>query len=77
MIESDFYWTISGSETLQKHRDLLKMLSDDRIICIGYEEDGSGYYIMECCDEWYYHDLTKKECLEISELFREIAEEIN
>lgn len=76
MFERDFNWAINGSETLQKHKDLLKMLSDDRVLCIGYEEDGSGYYIMECCDEWYYHDLTKEECLELSELFKEIADSI-
>lgn len=76
MFERDFNWAISGSEALQKHKDLLKMLSDDRVLCIGYEEDGSGYYIMECCDEWYYHDLTKEECLELSELFKEIANSI-
>lgn len=29
---------------------------------------------MECCDECFYHDLTKEECVKLSELFKEIAE---
>lgn len=76
MYERDFNWAISGSETLQKYRELLRTLSDDRIMCVCNKEDGSGYYIMECCDECFCHDLTKKECLELSELFREIAKSI-
>lgn len=72
----EFEATLNGNKTLQKHKDLLKTLSDDRVICIGYEHDGT-FYIMECCDEYYYHDMTKEECLELSELFKEIAEEIS
>lgn len=72
MFEQDFNWIISGSDLLQKHKNLLKILSDDRAMCVGYTEDGS-YYILECCDEYYSHDLTKEECIELSELFKEIA----
>lgn len=77
MFERDFNWAISGSETLQKHKDLLKTLSEDRVMCVCNKEDGSGYYIMECCDEWFCHDLTKEECLELSELFKELADDID
>lgn len=76
MMEQDFNWVISGCEILQKHKGLLKTLSDDRVMCVCNKEDGSGYYIMECCDEWYYHDLTKEECIELSELFREISKSL-
>lgn len=75
MFEQDFNWIISGSDLLQKHKNLLKTLSDDRAMCVGYEEGGS-YYILECCDEYYFHDLTKEECIELSELFKEIADSI-
>lgn len=72
----EFKATLNGNKTLYKHEKLLKTLSDDRVVCIGYEQDGT-FYIQECCDEWYYHDLTKEECLELSELFREIAEDLD
>jgi hypothetical protein len=45
-------------------------------MCVGYRDDGS-YYLLECCDEYFGHDLTKEECIELSELFREIAEAID
>ena len=75
MYESDFKATLDNNKVLLNHRDLLRRLSDDRVMCIGYEQDGN-FYIQECCDEWYYHDLTKEECIELSELFKEIAEAI-
>ena len=31
---------------------------------------------MECCDYCFGHDLTKEECKELSEVFRELAEEL-
>lgn len=74
MYESDFKAALNNNKTLLKHSDLLKILSDDRTMCI-YEQNGD-FYIMECCDEYFYHYLTKKECMELSELFREIAEAI-
>lgn len=76
MFERDFNYITSNCPVLQTHKKLLKTLSDDRVMCVGYGESGNDYYIMECCDEWFYHDLTKKECLELSELFKEIAEMI-
>lgn len=76
MYESDFEATLNNNKTLRKYSDLLKRLSDDRVMCIGYEQNGN-FYIMECCDEWFAHDLTKADCIELSELFREIAEAIS
>lgn len=75
MYESDFRATLHGNKILQKHEDLLRALSNDRIMCVGYEQDGT-FYIQECCDDWYYHNLKKEECIELSEMFREIAEAI-
>ena len=76
MFESEFEATLNKNKILQKHRKLLKTLSDDRIMCVGYELNGT-FYILECCDEWFSHDLTKEECLELSKMFKEIAESIN
>lgn len=67
---------INNNEILLKYRDLLETLSDDRVVMVCHDDNG-GYYLEECCDEWYCHDLTKEECLELSELFKEIAEDID
>ena len=67
--------TINNNKTLQKYTDILKTLSNDGVMCVGYEQDGT-FYIQECCDGWYYHNLTKEECIELSKLFNEIAEVI-
>lgn len=76
MFERDFNYITDNSSVLQTHKKLLKALSDDRVMCVGYGESGNDYYIMECCDEWYSHYLTKEECLELSKMFQEIAEMI-
>lgn len=75
MFESTFNDMINGDTILEKHRSLLKTISDDKTMMISHYEN-EGYAITECCDEWYYHELTKEECLELSELFKEIAEVI-
>lgn len=59
---------------LKKHIDLLKKLSvDSRVLIVGKSND-NGFFVSECCDGWYSHKLTKDECVELSELFRELAE---
>lgn len=75
MYESEFKATLDNNKVLEKHINLLRNLSSDRIMCVGYEQDGN-FYLVECCDEYYYHNLTKEECLELSEMFKEIAEAI-
>ena len=75
MYELEFKETLNNNEILLKYKDLLEKLSDDRVMCVGHKED-DRFYVMECCDEWFYHYLTKEECLELSEMFKEIAEAI-
>lgn len=60
---------------LQKHINLLRRLNDDRVMCVCYSES-DGFYIEEQCDEWFSHTLTREECIELSELFKEIYENI-
>lgn len=67
---------INSNKTLKKHRGLLETLCNDRVMCVGYEDDDT-FFIQECCDEWYYHNLTREECIELSELFKELAQEIS
>ena len=72
----EFEAIINPNKILLKHIDLLRKLSDDRIMCVGYELCGN-FYLVECCDGYFYHDLTKEECLELSRMFKEIAEAID
>ena len=60
---------------LYKHKELLKELVDNRIFWV-YHADGYGFLIEECCDNYFSYELTKEQCLELSEMFKEIAEVI-
>lgn len=75
MYQSDFKFA-TRHPVLQKHIELLQELNDDRVICVCYQEnkESKEFYIEEQCDGWFSHTLTKAECIELSELFREIAE---
>lgn len=75
MMERDFNYEIDNP-VLQKHKELLRKLAID-VVCVCSEEGSKGFYLRECCDEYFTHDLTKDECLELSELFKEIANTIN
>ena len=76
MMERDFNYEIDNP-ILQKHRELLRKLAiDSRVICVCSEENNNGFYLRECCDEYFTHNLTKVECLELSELFNELADTI-
>lgn len=56
---------------LEKHRDLLQELMDERVFKVGYE-DGT-FYLLEECDEYFGIDLRKEQARELSEIFGEIA----
>lgn len=62
--------------TLAKHFNLIKDISQDKIFGVFYDEK-DGFWIEECCDNWFKHSLTKQECLELSEMFKEIADELD
>lgn len=59
---------------LQKHRKILKQFADERVFAI--ETDGYDFVLSEQCDGYFGTVLSKEKCLELSELFREIADEI-
>lgn len=77
MYQSDFEF-VTQHPILQKHIGILERLNDDRIMCVCYEENEKHkeFYIEEQCDEYFNHTLTKEECIELSELFKEIADSI-
>ena len=60
---------------LAKHFDLIEGLAYDRVFGIFYDKE-DGFWIEECCDNWFKHTLAKEECLELSEMFAEVAEAI-
>lgn len=58
---------------IQKHKELLERLSDARVICVLCDELDE-FFLLECCDGCYSYDLKREECLEVAEMFREIAD---
>lgn len=71
----EFEDSISEDSILSKHSELLKKLAvEDNTVCV-LETEGK-FYLLECCDCWHTHTLTKEECLELSLMFSEIAEKI-
>ena len=58
---------------LYKHKELLEELVNNRIFCVFYSEQ-QGFVMEECCDNYFGCALTKEICLELSEMFNEIAE---
>lgn len=59
----------------ERIRKLLKQLGEkDRVFSLEWNEE--NITLMECCDYCFGHDLTKEECKELSEVFRELAEEL-
>lgn len=57
---------------IQKHKELLEKMSDERIFCVLHNEPNE-FSLLECCDGYYSYDLKQEDCLELSEMFKEIA----
>ena len=74
---SEWDRTYRGEEhrILKKHKEILERLLNKRVFSIEFFKDGS-ICIFEGCDGYFYHELSKKECMELSDLFRELGEEI-
>lgn len=71
----EFEESMNEDSILSKHSELLKKLAvESNTLCV-LETEGE-FFLLECCDCWYTHTLTKEECLELSLLFSEIAEKI-
>lgn len=59
---------------LYKHKDLLKEFVDNRIFCIYYSDRHKEFRMEECCDNYFSCELTKEQCLELSEMFKDMAD---
>ena len=62
-------------EIIDKHKYLLDKMKEDRIFSICFENN--AVYLNEQCDDYFSHQLTKEECLELSRLFGELATIMN
>lgn len=63
-------------EILKNKYPIINLLQEKRVIEFGsdYETgfDGSCW-IVEACDNWYGHDLSKKDCVQLSNFFQELS----
>lgn len=62
------------STAIKRHSKVLGKLEEERIISVIRKSD--GFYIFEKCDEYFCHKLTEEECMDLSELFSEMASEM-
>lgn len=62
-------------EIIDKHKCLLDKMKEDRIFSICFENN--AVYLNEQCDDYFSHQLTKEDCLELSSLFGELATVMN
>lgn len=59
---------------IQKHRKILEKTSNERVFTVMLNRDKLA--LMECCDECFGMDLEAEDCLELADLFKELAEEL-
>lgn len=64
--------TMDREEIIDKHKCLLDKMKEDTI-CF----ENNAVYLNEQCDDYFSHQLTKEECLELSRLFGELATIMN
>lgn len=62
------YVIIQSLKSIEKY---LKKINSERVFSIQNQND--EFWLVEECDEYFLHELTKQDCLELSELFPEIA----
>lgn len=65
---------MSGHEIIKEHKYLLDKMKKDRIFSLCFENN--KFYLDEQCDNYFSHELTKEDCIELSKMFDEIANAI-
>lgn len=58
---------------LEKHKTILSKLESKRIFVLE-THSCDVLHIREACDEWFDMELTKDDCLKLSELFKDLGE---
>lgn len=72
--KDDYYFT--NDSTLRKHRDIISKMEKERVFSIQRYQHNGRYNISEACDNWFNIDLSKEDCLQLAELFKDLAEVI-
>ena len=62
---------VSDYPEFEKYKNLLEKINSERVFSIQNKND--EFWLVEECDEYFFYELTKQDCLELSELFAEIA----
>lgn len=60
---------------IQRYRKVLKKTSDDGVFILMADGE-KELFLLECCDNFFHMDLEKEDCLELSALFKDLAEEL-
>lgn len=61
---------------IQKYRRILEKTSDNRVFALLADSE-KEFFLLECCDSFFSMDLEVTDCLELSKLFQELAEQLN
>lgn len=56
----------------EKHNTILKKMGDNRVFRLQFQSDGP--IIEDGCDNWYGYMLDKKSCIELSDMFKDLAD---
>ena len=65
---------LTYDQVCENHRDILDAMSNGRIFKI---TNYSGIAIEEACNNFYDYDLTRDDCLELAELFNDLAKVVD
>lgn len=60
---------------IQKHKKMLSRIANAGVFALLYNTP-NNFFLLECCDGYYAFDLNREDCLELSEMFKELAEAI-
>jgi len=65
------------NETLLKHKNIINILAEDEnIFNVMFREDLGIYQIHERCDDYFTTFLNHEMCMQLSEMFGDIAKDI-
>ena len=67
-------YTDKLKKILDDYSDIQFKFIDDRVFCIDVDEN--GIELIEQCDGYYSHKLTKQDCFDLSELFKKLGDEL-
>lgn len=61
---------------IRRHKKILYKIANSGVMALLCNEP-NDFLLLECCDGYYGYHLDKEDCLELSEMFREIADVID